>query len=129
METKAPPPLASGPCRCQQRIRRTLDLIANKWAVPVILELSRAKGPLRFTALARAIAGITQKELTKQLRELEGAGLVTRHVYAVVPPKVEYALTPLGASLKPVLDALAGWASDHGDRIAANEAAFSGVPT
>lgn len=111
-------------CTCQVRIRHTLDLIANKWAVPVIIELSRARGPRRFTQLATAIAGITQKELTKQLRELEAAGLVERTVYPVVPPKVEYTLTPLGSTLQPVLDALGRWAETHGNTIAANQAAF-----
>lgn len=119
----APPP--HGLCTCQVRIRNTLDLIANKWAVPVILKLSSADAPLRFSELSRSIPGITQKELTKQLRELEAAGLVERTVYAVVPPKVEYALTPCGASLQFVLDALGRWAAVHGNAIAAHQAAFA----
>jgi len=110
---------------CHQRIRSTLDVIANKWAVPVIVELVRAKGePLRFTQLVRAIPGITQKELTKQLREMEAAGLVRRKVYPVVPPKVEYTLTELGWSLDPVLDALARWAATYGNVVAENQARF-----
>lgn len=114
-----------GPCTCHRRIRSTLDVIANKWAVPVLVELVRAKGePLRFTRLARAIPGITQKELTKQLREMEAAGLVRRKVYPVVPPKVEYTLTDLGWSLDPVLDALARWAATYGNVIAENQAHF-----
>jgi Predicted transcriptional regulators len=114
-----------GPCACQRRIRSTLDVIANKWAVPVLIELVRAEGePLRFTRLARAIPGITQKELTKQLREMEAAGLVLRKVYPVVPPKVEYTLTELGWSLDPVLDALARWAATYGNVVADNQAQF-----
>lgn len=114
-----------GPCTCHRRIRSTLDVIANKWAVPVLVELVRAKGePLRFTRLARAIPGITQKELTKQLREMEAAGLVRRKVYPVVPPKVEYTLTELGWSLDPVLDALARWAATYGNVVADNQARF-----
>ncbi|WP_280949160.1 winged helix-turn-helix transcriptional regulator [Chelatococcus sambhunathii] len=114
-----------GPCTCHRRIRSTLDVIANKWAVPVFVELVRAKGePLRFTQLARAIPGITQKELTKQLREMEAAGLVLRKVYPVVPPKVEYTLTQLGWSLDPVLDALARWAATYGNVVADNQARF-----
>ncbi|APF39063.1 hypothetical protein AVW15_06615 [Chelatococcus daeguensis] len=106
-------------------MRSTLDVIANKWAVPVFVELVRAKGePLRFTQLARAIPGITQKELTKQLREMEAAGLVLRKVYPVVPPKVEYTLTQLGWSLDPVLDALARWAATYGNVVADNQARF-----
>lgn len=113
------------PCTCHHRIRSTLDVIANKWAVPVLVELVRAKGePLRFTRLARAIPGITQKELTKQLREMEAAGLVRRKVYPVVPPKVEYTLTELGWSLDPVLDALARWAATYGNVVADNQAQF-----
>lgn len=102
---------------CARMIGCTLDLIANKWAVPIILTLAmaqhRAGGlPLRFSDLARAIPLITQKELTKQLRAMEAAGLVGRRVHAAVPPKVEYWLTELGASLKPVLDALARWSAE-----------------
>lgn len=109
-------------------------MIANKWSVPIILALARARigaaagdsGPeLRFSALARAIPEITQKELTKQLRELEAAGLVGRRVHAEVPPRVEYWLTDLGATIKPVLDGLAGWAAAHGSEIAANRAEYA----
>jgi DNA-binding HxlR family transcriptional regulator len=127
MDTVTPPHLLpeGDPCTCHDRIRRTLDLIANKWAVPVIIELARAQAPIRFSRLAHSIPGITQKELTKQLRELEGAGLVTREVFPVVPPRVEYSLTALGASLDTVLDALGRWAASHGNAIAANQAAFA----
>lgn len=103
---------------CRILIGRVLDLIANKWSVPIILALGRAKAPMRFTELARAIPTITQKELTKQLRELESVGLVGRRVHAVVPPKVEYWLTETGASLKPVLDTLADWAAENGAALA-----------
>ncbi|PJI41103.1 MAG: transcriptional regulator [Ferrovibrio sp.] len=100
-------------------ISATLDLIANKWAVPIILTLARARAasadqPLRFSELSRAIPLITQKELTKQLRALEAAGLVGRRVHAAVPPKVEYWLTDLGLSLRPVLDELGKWAAKNG---------------
>ncbi len=103
---------------CRILIGRVLDLIANKWAVPIILTLGRAKGSMRFTEIGRAIPTITQKELTKQLRELESVGLVGRRVYAVVPPKVEYWLTETGSSLKPVLDTLAAWAAANGETLA-----------
>lgn len=104
---------ADGQPLCARMICATLDLIANKWAVPIILTLARAKGEkLRFSDLSRAIPLITQKELTKQLRALEAAGLVGRRVYAAVPPKVEYWLTELGASLRPVLNALARWSAE-----------------
>ena len=118
MDTKAPLDFRralteDGQPLCGHMICATLDLIANKWAVPTILTLAQAKSePLRFSELARAIPLITQKELTKQLRALEAAGLVGRRVHAAVPPKVEYWLTDLGASLKPVLHALARWSAE-----------------
>lgn len=107
---------------CARMIGATLDLIANKWAVPIILTLSLAQNQsrpmLRFSDLSRAIPLITQKELTKQLRALEAAGLVGRRVHAAVPPKVEYWLTDLGTSLRPVLDALARWSAQKGPQVA-----------
>ena len=112
---------------CRILIGRVLDLIANKWAVPVILMLGRARQPMRFTELARAIPTITQKELTKQLRELESVGLVGRRVHAVVPPKVEYWLTEPGHSLQPVLDTLATWAAANGDALARHRSARASV--
>ncbi|MCW0236069.1 MAG: helix-turn-helix transcriptional regulator [Ferrovibrio sp.] len=109
---------ADGQPLCARMICATLDLIANKWAVPIILTLARSKGaPLRFSELSRAIPLITQKELTKQLRALETAGLVGRRVHAAVPPKVEYWLTDLGLSLRPVLDELGKWAARNGPRL------------
>jgi len=110
---------------CHILIGRTLALIANKWAVPIIMALGRARGPVRFTELARAIPFITQKELTKQLRELETAGLVGRKVFAVVPPRVEYWLTETGTSLEPVLDTLASWAAENGTALEKSRAAHS----
>lgn len=120
---------------CSVLIGRVLDLIANKWAVPIILTLGRTGQAMRFSEIGRAIPTITQKELTKQLRELEAVGLVSRRVHAVVPPKVEYWLTETGRSLKPVLDTLASWAATHGEalvrtksaRTEASDAAPSGV--
>jgi DNA-binding HxlR family transcriptional regulator len=108
---------------CRILIGRVLDLIANKWSVPIILALGRVKGPMRFTELGRAIPTITQKELTKQLRELESVGLVGRRVHAVVPPKVEYWLTETGASLQPVLDTLAAWAAANAPALAQTRSA------
>lgn len=110
---------ADGQPLCARMICATLDLIANKWAVPIILTLARAHktGPLRFSELSRAIPLITQKELTKQLRALETAGLVGRRIHAAVPPKVEYWLTDLGHSLRPVLDELGRWAAMNGPHL------------
>jgi DNA-binding HxlR family transcriptional regulator len=111
---------------CRILIGQVVDLIANKWAVPIILALARAKAPMRFTELSRAIANITQKELTKQLRELESAGLVGRQIHAVVPPKVEYWLTETGHSLQPVLDSLATWAAENGATLARHRSVRKG---
>jgi DNA-binding HxlR family transcriptional regulator len=86
----------------------TLDLIDGRWKGVVLFHLLDA-GCLRFNALQRRLPGITQRLLTKQLRELEEAGLVSRKVYAEVPPRVEYRVTEEGESLRPIFDALARW--------------------
>ncbi|PKU23396.1 transcriptional regulator [Telmatospirillum siberiense] len=86
----------------------TLDLIDGRWKGVVLFHLLDA-GCLRFNALHRRLPGITQRLLTKQLRELEEAGLVSRTVYAEVPPRVEYRVTEEGESLRSIFDALARW--------------------
>jgi DNA-binding HxlR family transcriptional regulator len=91
--------------------REVLNLIADKWAVLIIYSL--AKKPLRHNELARALGDISQKVLTQNLRKLEQNGIVTRKVYPVVPPKVEYALSPLGKSLTEVLSTLTKWAETN----------------
>lgn len=103
-------------------IGEVIDLISNKWSVPIILALAQNKGPVRFSSLARGIPVITQKELTKQLRALEAAGLITRTVFAVVPPRVEYQLTDLGRSLRQALAGLASWAIANQAKITAHRA-------
>jgi DNA-binding HxlR family transcriptional regulator len=96
--------------------RRVLDLVADKWAVLVLYALAREE-PRRYAALERALDGVTQRMLTRTLRALEAHGLVRRTAYPEVPPRVEYALTPLGRSLVPVLDALCAWAEAHADAV------------
>lgn len=91
--------------------RDVLDLIADKWAVLIIYTLSR--GTLRHNELARALDDISQKVLTQALRKLERNGIVQRTVFPVVPPRVEYALTPLGTSLVGVLRTLTAWAEHN----------------
>lgn len=91
--------------------RKTLDRIADKWTVLLIGRL--AKGARRFGELRRDIAGISPKVLTQKLRELERDGLLTRRIYASVPPKVEYRLTPLGETLIGLLDAIRVWSETH----------------
>lgn len=90
----------------------TLDLIHGRWKGAVLYHLLET-GCLRFNELHRRLPGITARLLTKQLRELEEAGLVTRTVYAEMPPRVEYCASDEGESLKPVLDMLAAWGEDR----------------
>jgi DNA-binding HxlR family transcriptional regulator len=91
--------------------RMALDLIANKWTALVVGLL--ADGPQRFAALSRQIGGISQKMLTQTLRSMERDGLVERAIYAEVPPRVEYTLTPLGQTLQKPLGALRLWAEEN----------------
>jgi DNA-binding HxlR family transcriptional regulator len=95
-------------------IRTTLDVIGGKWKPLILFQLK--SGPQRFSALRRSIPDVTQKMLTDRLRELERDGIVHRKVYAVVPPKVEYSLTPYGEGLKPILAAMAKWGAGHRSR-------------
>jgi DNA-binding HxlR family transcriptional regulator len=98
-------------------VETTLRLIGNKWEVLVLRDLM--PGTKRFGELKQSIGGISQKVLTSKLREMEADGLVERHVFAEVPPRVEYSLTPLGRTLKPVLDAMEQWGTAYKKRIAA----------
>lgn len=88
-------------------VEATLSLIDGKWKGVILFRL--LAGPIRFNAMRRLIPAITQRMLTNQLRELEADGLVTRTVHEAVPPRVDYALSDLGRSLKPVLVALRAW--------------------
>jgi len=86
----------------------TLDLLDGRWKGVVLFQLLEAKC-LRFNELHRRVGGITQRLLTKQLRELEEAGLVIRTVYAEVPPRVEYRPSDEGQSLRPIMEMLSQW--------------------
>lgn len=88
-------------------VEGALDLIDGKWKGVVLYHL--LKGTLRFNEIRRRMPRVTQRMLTNQLRELEADGLLIRTVYPVVPPKVEYSLSPLGRSLEPVIMALKQW--------------------
>ena len=92
-------------------VETTLTLIGDKWKVLILRDLM--DGTKRFGELKKSIGGVTQKVLTAQLRQLEECGLLDRKVYAEVPPRVEYTLTELGYSLKPVLDAMSDWGSAY----------------
>ncbi len=91
--------------------RRVLKLVADKWAVLVVYKLS--ENVKRYGKLQREIGEISQKMLTQTLRGLECNGLVYRKVYPVVPPRVEYSLTPLGASLVKALEPLCSWSEQN----------------
>ncbi len=96
-------------------IDQTLTVIAGKWKIGITWLL--LDGDRRFNDLRRSLPGVTQKMLTQQLRELEADGLVRREVFAVVPPKVVYSLTPLGQTLRPLLDIMGRWAQEHGEEV------------
>jgi DNA-binding HxlR family transcriptional regulator len=97
-------------------VREILDRVGDKWSVLVIALLGE-RGQ-RFTELRRSIEGISQRMLTLTLRQLEHDGLVSRTVHATVPPRVDYALTPLGQSVLEPISALMSWAQEHGTDVA-----------
>ncbi len=89
----------------------TVQLIGSKWKLLIIRNL--LERPWRFNELHKNLEGISQKVLTDNLRQMEADGLITRTVYAEVPPRVEYALSELGATLKPILDAMKAWGEGY----------------
>ena len=95
-------------------VETTLTLIGDKWKVLILRDLM--PGTKRFGELKKSIGSVSQKVLTAQLRAMEDSGLVRRRVYAEVPPRVEYSLTELGRSLKPVLDSLWVWGEGYQQR-------------
>jgi DNA-binding HxlR family transcriptional regulator len=97
--------------KTEELVREMLGRIADKWTLLVIDVL--AEGEMRFSRLREQVGGVSQKMLTKTLRQLERDGLVTRHVYAVVPPRVDYKLTPLGDSLGQAVCGIWIWAEAH----------------
>ena len=105
--TKSSPKLELPPCP----VETTLTLISDKWKVLILRDLM--PGTKRFGELRKSIGHVSQKVLTAQLRQMEESGLVSRKVYAEVPPRVEYSLTELGHSLKPILDAMWAWGENY----------------
>jgi DNA-binding HxlR family transcriptional regulator len=108
------------------RARDVLDRVGDKWSVYVISLLG--DGPRRFTQLLRAIDGISQRMLTVTLRGLERDGIVTRTVYPVVPPRVDYALTRTGETLLATVRGLVAWADEHTGDIDAARARYDARP-
>ncbi|ADK15486.1 MULTISPECIES: winged helix-turn-helix transcriptional regulator [Clostridium] len=92
-------------------VETTLSLIGDKWKVLIIRDL--LTGTKRFGELKKSVGSISQKVLTQNLRQMEQDGLVNRKVYAEVPPRVEYSLTSLGFSLKPILDVMWSWGEEY----------------
>ena len=92
-------------------VETTLTLIGDKWKVLILRDL--LTGTKRFGELKKSIGNVSQKVLTAQLRAMEENGLLTRTAYAEVPPRVEYTLTDLGKSLKPILDAMWNWGEEY----------------
>lgn len=96
-------------------VETTLMIIGDKWKVLILRDLMN--GTMRFGELKKSIGHVSQKVLTAQLRDMEEKGLLTRKVYAEVPPRVEYTLTKTGYSLKPVLDALWAWGESYKEKM------------
>lgn len=96
-------------------VETTLTLIGNKWVVLILRDLFT--GTKRFGELRKSLSPISQKVLTSQLRDLEEKGVVHREVYPVVPPRVEYSLTELGWSLKPIVDAMKDWGTWYKNQV------------
>ncbi|MEU5693176.1 helix-turn-helix domain-containing protein [Actinosynnema sp. NPDC020468] len=103
-------------------VREVLDRVAGKWSILIVV--AAARGPVRFTELERAIEGISRRMLTLTLRNLERDGLLTRTVHPTVPPKVEYALTPMAVELHASLLGLTDWAERHRTTIHAARRAY-----
>lgn len=92
-------------------VATTVQLIGNKWKLLIIRNLRMR--PWRFNELQKNLDGISQKVLTDSLRSMEADGLITRTVYAEVPPRVEYALSELGETMRPILDAMEVWGNSY----------------
>jgi DNA-binding HxlR family transcriptional regulator len=107
-------------------VEATLDVIGGKWKALILFWLRDAV--CRFGELRRKIPGVSERMLTQQLRELEAHGVVRRTVYAEVPPRVEYALTPYGRTLRPITDLMCAWGRKHLARLAGEEDVTCGPP-
>ncbi len=102
--------------------RQVINSIGDRWSLLVLYALEG--GTLRFQQLRRVVDGVSQKMLTQTLRGLERDGLVRREIFASVPPRVEYSLTPLGTSLSGIIAAVRAWAYDNMDEIDAARVSF-----
>ena len=98
-------------------VATTVQLIGSKWKLLILRNLRQR--PWRFNELRRDLEGISQKVLTDSLRAMEEDGIITRTVFPEVPPRVEYALSPLGESMRPILDAMEQWGTEYKKRLSA----------
>ncbi|ODP37367.1 winged helix-turn-helix transcriptional regulator [Sphingomonas turrisvirgatae] len=114
--------------RVDALVNDLIGAVADKWTI-IILETLEERGELRFTQLAKLIPDISQKMLTQTLRRMERDGIVTRTVHAVVPPRVDYRLTPLGHSLGEAFCGVWQWAEANLDQVASARAAFDQART
>jgi DNA-binding HxlR family transcriptional regulator len=114
--------------RIEALVNDLIGRVADKWTM-LILEVLAEKGELRFTRIGEAVAGISQKMLTQTLRQMERDGLIARTVHPVVPPKVEYKLTPIGMSLGAAFCGVWIWAAEHLDRVELARRAFDEAKT
>ena len=96
-------------------VATTVQLIGNKWKLLILRNLLAR--PWRFNELMKSLEDISQKVLTDSLRSMESDGIITRTVYPEVPPRVEYALSELGESMRPILDAMQAWGNNYKSRI------------
>jgi DNA-binding HxlR family transcriptional regulator len=118
----AHPPAEVDP-KIEKLVREIIERVADKWTM-LILEVLEEHGTMRFTGLGRLVPGISQKMLTKTVRQMESDGLVKRTIYPVIPPRVEYELTTLGRSLGAAFCGVWIWAEAHHDEITRARHAF-----
>jgi DNA-binding HxlR family transcriptional regulator len=119
---RAEPPPQTDP-KIDKLVREIIERVADKWTM-LILEVLEEQGTMRFTALGKLVPGISQKMLTKTVRQMESDGLVKRTIYPVIPPRVEYELTMLGRSLGAAFCGVWIWAEAHHDAITRARRAF-----
>lgn len=105
-------------------VRNVLDRLSDKWTILVILVLGE-NTEMRFNEIHKRIGDVSEKMLTVSLRKLEADGLISRHIYPVIPPKVEYKLTALGRELLPLIDTITQWADQHMQQILQNRQQYN----
>ena len=123
-KANAAPPAVTDP-KLEALVREIIERVADKWTM-LVLEVLEEHGVVRFTRLGQLVGGVSQKMLTKTVRQMERDGLITRTVHPVIPPRVEYELTELGHSLGEAFCGVWIWAEAHGEEIARARAAFKG---